>query len=67
MAGYIGKKMKIAKTAGSKTAWNAGTTVKKDSDDKCRGCQKRYSKMTAAEFNAHWVALQKGQDDCPNV
>jgi len=60
------EKMKLAKKASQgSTAWG-GKKIDKDSSDKCRGCQKRFRDMTAAQFTRHVKAEQNG-DDCPDV
>lgn len=64
----LGEKMKNAKKyhSGKKTAWE-GNKVAPDSPDRCKGCQVKYKDMSAGQFNRHLKALNKGEDDCPDV
>ena len=54
--------MKLARNSGGNTEWST-SKIKSDKGGHCKGCQKKYKDMTAAQFNAHRKA---GFDDCPD-
>lgn len=62
----LGEKIANAKKYGKGTGNWSSKNIKKGSDDRCPGCQKRYKDMGAGTFTNHMKSFDAGLG-CPDV